>query len=1113
VDDPIRFESHTPSQQHLAEQLRRLDPALEGLYREGLVLSKRKSAPGVPYLLAHAGRELSRGVIRALSEGKAALDESAGPNHERNRTTIATIVELAPNDVVVTDWFRAHGTFADNCHYQPRPEPAGVVVSAFERLEEILFAVLAPYFLAKPELDRLLKVEHPSPADLESLKAVLARRALRQRFFQDVTSPGWLPALREWGVFDEPPNRRVLDNGWYAPPWVAGAYLPRVAGASPDGVAEILDAIPATNTNPSVWRIAVDAALVLPALHMRRVARLIKRALNAAAHSVSSRDLMRLLDRAIREQIPEVFRLADAALAIDTSERGTHGRLRHIEDFRLDQLFHTLIPALGTISGNQTLDLLIKKLRVVAQAEDPHRHPGSTRSWCPQIDQDNPRNEIPARLTHSLYAQARRLCVDAPSATAACAMLAAEPDEIFQRILIRLLADVGELVPSHVDRFIVSDDALDPPFRAAETALALRQQFGVASDAARAVFIYALERGPGLDYIAWDLRHGAVGEQPSEPIDIDETVKTWQRTRLRWFQDQLPAELQALAARVGVEPKALSPREQSLAETGMYVGPVSFVVPRYGSPRTLDELRATPMEELVTFLQEWTPPASSSPFGSEEPTIDGLANVLIELVSSEPATMASLIDRATTSDLAPEYLRAIAKGIAKSVAAGTEVSWQSVFKYVTAIVTKAFTVIGDPPVIDKTTQPWVWAAREGLTLVNYAARENRMDAANVPAAWEALGVAINVGRRFDGETEIESADALESAAVNRFSGEAVDGLIEMGLAERRRLGADAPGAVFTQLLDSVVAEDTKPGLAVLGRLLPYAVLVADQWVQESIRPLTDGRNLMNPTECPLWAGYLLGQHFDPRTFEMLRPVYHAAAMCVDPSVASVRRGSLTEHLAQHVVLVMMHGIAAGDDADKLVRTILDRVPVVDRKQAYWLIYRSIGDMEGTDADIVTPRVLAFWEWRLGCLEALDPTDPQRAEEATGLTWLIFATRLPAAAALPLARRTVALSAGKLVIDNQIWDRAVEFSAIDPVAAYEFARPIVLATLKSDYVDLLEIPLKQVLGNALKSGNAGTVSDATSLIHFLGERGFDAFGELLAKSSEGPTAAGTSPAIE
>lgn len=1008
----------------------------------------------------------------------------------------------------MTDWFRAHVTFADGCHYQPRPEPADAVASAFERLEDILFAVLAPYFHAKPELDRLLKVEHPSPADLESLKAILARRALRQRFFQDVATPGWLPALREWGVFAEPPNRQVLDDGsWYAPQWVAGAYLARVAAASPDAVTEILEAIPATNTNPAVWRTAIDVAMLLPAPHMRRVARLVKRALNTAPYSVTGRDLVRLLDRAIAQKVPDVFRLFDTALAIDMSEGRSHSRLRHIEDFRLDQLFDKLIPGLGALDGNQTLELLIKKLRVVAQAEDQHAtYQGSTRSWCRQVDHDDSRNEFPASLAHSVYTQARRLCVDASSAAATCALLAAEPGEICQRILIRLLADVGELVPPYVDRFIVSDAALDPPFRASEVALALRRQFGTASEAARRVLVYGLERGPGLDDIAWDLRHGTVGDQTSELIDIEERVKSWQQTRLRWFQDRLPAELQALAARIGVEPKALSPREQSLAETGMYFQVGSFGVDRDGTPRTLDELRAMPLGQLVTFLQEWIPTAPTSPFGSEQPTIEGLAKVLGELVSSDPVTMASLIVHGATIDLAPEYLQAIAKGTAKSVEAGADVSWASIFKFVTAILTRARMAIRDPPVIDKATQPWVWAARAGLELLKSAARGNKLDAENVNAAWEALTAAINVGGRFDGQTEITSADDLVGAAVNRFSGEAVDALIETALAERRRLGAEAAGAAFTGILDSVVVANAKPALAELGRLLPYAVHLADHWVEQSTRPLTDGRNLMDPIESPLWAGYLLGQHFDTRTFTLLRPVYHAAAMRVDLAATAARRWSMTEHLAQHAMIAMMHGVAAGDDEDKLLPGILDRVPVADRKQAYWLIYREVSDISSTDTELVVPRVLAFWEWRLGCLESLSPDDSQRAEEATGMTWLLFATRLPAAAALPLARRTVVLSGGKLAISHDIWERAVQFASIDSIGAFEFARVIALATLKSDYIDLPETPLKQILERALNSGDAEAVSDATVFIHHLGEHGFDTFGELL--GIDGPDRSGT-----
>jgi hypothetical protein len=322
------------------------------------------------------------------------------------------------------------------------------------------------------------------------------------------------------------------------------------------------------------------------------------------------------------------------------------------------------------------------------------------------------------------------------------------------------------------------------------------------------------------------------------------------------------------------------------------------------------------------------------------------------------------------------------------------------------------------------------------------------------------------------------------------------------LAERRRVGGEAPGAAFTAILDSIAAANAKPALAELGRLLPYAVHLADQWVEQSTRPLTDGCNLMDPVESPLWAGYLLGQHFDTRTFTLLRAVYHAAAMRVDPSVAAARRWSMTEHLAQHAMMAMMHGVAAGDDDDKLLPRILGRVPVADRKQAYWLIYREVSDMSSTASELVTPRVLAFWEWRLGCLESLSPDDPQRAEEAIGLTWLLFATPIPAAAVLPLARRTVVLSDGELAIDNEIWDRAAQFSSIDSIGAFEFAKAIAVAVLKSDYINLPETPLKQILERALNSGDERTVFDATAFIHHLGEHGLDTFGELLGIDGRG-----------
>ena len=1073
----------SPAQERVATELRRLDPTLEGLLLEGLRLSPRFAAPGVAYLLAHVGRELSRGVIRTLSEDRVTLgvpregDDGARDN-EKNRTTIAGVLELSPNEAVVTDWHRAHITFADNCHYQRAPARPEEIVEAFDHLGRLLFAVLAPYFEAKPELDRLLTVERPSAADLAGLKVILARRALRQRFFRDVSLPGWIPPLHEWGVLANPPDRQTNEDGsWQALQWVPGQYLLRVANSMPDAVTQIFEEIPSTNTNPSVWGIVARAALVLPLPHVRRLVRLIRRAINRAPHSVFGHDLIRLLVHAAELKIPEAFRLADTVLAIDTSEQGRPRDrwLRHLEAYRIDDVFERVIPSLAAIDSGQTLDLLFKKLRATAQVVDQRTesYPGSSRSWCPHLDRADLHDRFPAKLARSVYEQAKLATIDESSADPVCGLLAAEPHEIFNRILIRLLADVGDRAPAYLDRFLVSDAALEPPFRPSEVAATLRERFSSASELARRLFVYAIERGPGLDDIAWQLRQGRPSEEWDHDIDIAARIAEWQRTRLLWFQDRLPEELRPLADRLGVTPRVLSVQEQALAEDGFCVtsgfGPLRSDV----SPRTLDELRAMGTDRLLAFLQEWRAPAPSTPFGANEPNVDGLAGVLTELVFRESAIMERLVEQAATVELNPAYLQAILKGAAKKIGANEPISWPSTLRLASSVLAGARDAVDNLPTIDRATQPWVWAAREALDIVKNATRTNKLSESDSEAAWAVIDAAINVGRRFDGETTIESADDLISAAVNRFSGEAVHALVEVALAGRRLqkdAGGYTPSDQLISLLDEVVATGAAPALAELGRYLPWVFSFAEGWVRRSVIELTDGRDLMNSVACPLWTGYLLGPQFHAPLFSALRGVHRAAAVQADPGAEQKPRRSMTEHLAQHAMLAMLHGLVHGGDEDQLISTTLDRVPVQDRRQSYWLIYRELSDVLNADADVIIPRVLDFWNWRIRCLESLEPTDAVRESEAVGLTWLILASRLPADQALPLAQRTVALSDGKVALDTGLWNRAIEFSTVDPVVTFQFARPIVLAALRSDFADLPVSDVGVVLRAALSSGS-------------------------------------------
>ena len=85
-------------QQELLEELMALDPELGGLYQEGLALVERLESPGVGHILAHVGRELTRGVVTALLEtddqlSPEDLEEISENENHRGKSLTAWVCE------------------------------------------------------------------------------------------------------------------------------------------------------------------------------------------------------------------------------------------------------------------------------------------------------------------------------------------------------------------------------------------------------------------------------------------------------------------------------------------------------------------------------------------------------------------------------------------------------------------------------------------------------------------------------------------------------------------------------------------------------------------------------------------------------------------------------------------------------------------------------------------------------------------------------------------------------------------------------------------------------------------------------------------------------------
>lgn len=190
----------SPEQWVTAEELSRLDPQLAGFYRLGLELRHRAGEPGVSYMIAHAGRELSRGVISLLAGTDVALQgdtTSEIPDNEKNRGAISTILQLPPGHPLVTKWFQLPSTLVGSVHFRQTGPPAENVRKAFLRLSELLFGRIGPYFATQAQLDAFLLIDSPDETIVDQVRPMLARLVQRNYFFGNLARTGWLPSRRQ----------------------------------------------------------------------------------------------------------------------------------------------------------------------------------------------------------------------------------------------------------------------------------------------------------------------------------------------------------------------------------------------------------------------------------------------------------------------------------------------------------------------------------------------------------------------------------------------------------------------------------------------------------------------------------------------------------------------------------------------------------------------------------------------------------------------------------------------------------------------------------------------------------------------------------------------------
>lgn len=513
-------------------ELLRLDPQLADLFNTGHELM-RKSGPSSAYMLAHAGRELSRGIINVLTGTVDALSADRRPDAEtaedsrpdKFRKRISEALHLAEQHGVVTAWFDAHDTFTSNSHYHAKGRDLEAVRSAFVRLSELLYGRLAPFFDASASLEALSSVDRPTPDDADAVTALLSRPQLRRQFFSSATSPAWIPFLAERGHFASLPDRLDdADGSWRMVAWPEGDYLARMAVARPsEAVAQLLQ-VPNTNNNPLVWGALVDAALTLddpfatqltarvarrlptlPAVYLPHksidlLARL------AALASASALPLLRALlkMRSDEERDAHVGTLKAQGGLPSIGGYSSEWALVQLDMHELQRLVERALPGLLRFDPLNTFIALIKVLR---RSLHLLREDGADRgdweasqTWCPHLETADSRDDVRAVLLGATVQAAVTTAARGPDdVRVVLAELDRRPGVIWQRVTWHVLAVTHTGVADAVEALIGSNALLESPFGLREAGMLLRAHFASVSADARARFVAALVQGPPPD--------------------------------------------------------------------------------------------------------------------------------------------------------------------------------------------------------------------------------------------------------------------------------------------------------------------------------------------------------------------------------------------------------------------------------------------------------------------------------------------------------------------------------------------------------------------------------------------------------------------------------------
>ncbi len=1112
-------------QETLLQRLADMSPQAAELYL-GALWVVGQAPNGAAYLLAHAAREIEntlRPLLAPEEPGEAAGQtterHSGGPTHAQQ---IAAALGVSCEDPVVAHWYGVAGQFPRLAHADRRltggPRALEEVLPVWEAYEEILYALLAPYYDVVPALDELLAVESPTRDHISKLNALLARSTSTRRryFFSRLEHVSWLRPLTEANYFHHPPAPSSAndDASTSHPFWPESQYLVRVAKSEPQMVAQILLRILDDGhiENFSFLCDSIDAALEMPAhvakeiasrarkwpgrLHFTLPQSLRKLVCKLASNGEVSMALK--LTRCVLSVTPDRERI-DRAKDAGREHRVLPPPLTRMDVHDYEEFLKEAFPVMTRAHCSATLrlacDLMEKTLQFQQYGDGPlqgrerNGNPDYSFVWRPRIPAQDGYGSLRDGLVTALHETALQIVQDKPSAARVVFdALEERPFPIFLRVGLHLLSLNPLADLERARQWLTAREVLGNTH--------YRREYHLLANAALPTLrtLVQSEVLGAIDLLVTEhelcLRSGAT---PQSDEDIEEALKCYRVHLMQLLADVLPPDAkrdyEALIAEVG----APTPLEDAFR-----------IEVRCGSPSPLsqEQLAQLAPREAAEFLRVWTPPTNEV-WGPEP---EGLGRTLQAVVEQQAPTYAC--EAMAFADVDPTYVRHLFAGLSAAVTGGGQFSWQHVLGLCAWVLDQPDTAIRRSGVHAMDLDPdWGWTRKEIADLLGASMRRDAVPFELRDHVW---GIVQRLAADQDPTPEREiKPDAMGPAtlAINTVRGAAMHCVIHYALwcarslrpheptfADELPFSAEIPEVL--ELLDDHLDARREPSAAirsVYGQHLPRLMLIAPEWLQgriDSIFPLDEDKHGL------WWAAWTAFLGFNGpygNLFPLLRGHYaRALAFLNEPSGDDWIGADAHKHLAHHITLLYANARIALQDP--LLNEFYSKAPAEIRGEVLEFVGRSLAEADPPLGADVISRFQRLLSARIDA--SREASGDTAAEELAEFGWCFQSAAFENHWSLSRLLTVLELTGGKIKPAHDVMERLAALAPDHIEQVVECARKMTSGSEQEWRMVGWRPHLRNILQVALRGSRGSARATAKEIIHELGERGCDDYRDLL-----------------